>query len=87
MGCIQSFAVKLCCHFFCLVSRSPSDPRLFIVHDHDPEMLSKSFNELSLFSDSSGAYVQVSIYFCFYLSTSWSSLAVPKYGLNWTQHL
>ncbi|XP_059152380.1 TBC1 domain family member 15-like isoform X2 [Physella acuta] len=43
---------------FILIRRSPNDPRLFIVHDHDPEMLSKSFNELSLFSDSSGAYVQ-----------------------------
>ncbi|XP_013063521.1 TBC1 domain family member 15-like isoform X1 [Biomphalaria glabrata] len=43
---------------FIHIRRSPNDQRLFIVHDHDPEMLSKSFNELSIFSDSSSAYVQ-----------------------------
>ncbi|KAH9508635.1 hypothetical protein Btru_049488 [Bulinus truncatus] len=43
---------------FIHIRRSPNDQRLFIVHDHDPEMLSKSFNELAIFSDSSGAYVQ-----------------------------
>lgn len=43
---------------FITIRRSPNDQRLFLVQDDDPEMLSKSFNELSLFSDSSGAYVQ-----------------------------
>ncbi|XP_005104242.1 TBC1 domain family member 15 isoform X2 [Aplysia californica] len=43
---------------FIHIRRSPNDPRLFIVNDHDPEMLSKSFNELAIFSDSSGALVQ-----------------------------
>ncbi|GFO47229.1 TBC1 domain family member 15 [Plakobranchus ocellatus] len=43
---------------FIHIRRSPNDPRLFLVKDHDPEQLSQSINELSLFTDSSGAYVQ-----------------------------
>ncbi|BFZ09532.1 hypothetical protein BsWGS_12572 [Bradybaena similaris] len=43
---------------FIHIRRSPSDARLFLVNDHDREKLSKSINELALFSDSSGAYVQ-----------------------------
>ncbi|KAK6171577.1 hypothetical protein SNE40_019734 [Patella caerulea] len=39
------------------IRRSPNDSRLFIVIEHDPEMLSKSFDELQLFSDSSGDLV------------------------------
>lgn len=41
--------------------RSPNDNRLFIVQEHDPDMLSKSFDELHLFADSSGDLVSVSI--------------------------
>ncbi|GFR95296.1 histone-lysine N-methyltransferase SETMAR [Elysia marginata] len=44
---------------FIHIRRSPNDPRLFLVKDHDPEQLSQSINELSLFTDSSGAYVQM----------------------------
>ena len=40
--------------------RSPNDQRLFIIQEHDPEMLSQSFDELQLFSDSSGRLVSVS---------------------------
>ncbi|BFZ25230.1 hypothetical protein BsWGS_28269 [Bradybaena similaris] len=40
------------------IHRSPNDPRLFIVKSDDPEMLSKSFSELGVFTDSSGAYIQ-----------------------------
>ncbi|CAG5121312.1 unnamed protein product, partial [Candidula unifasciata] len=43
---------------FLQIHRSPNDPRLFIVKSDDPEMLSKSFSELGVFTDSSGAYVQ-----------------------------
>ncbi|ESO85851.1 hypothetical protein LOTGIDRAFT_221303 [Lottia gigantea] len=39
------------------IRRSPNDQRLFIVIEHDPEMLSKSFDELQLFSDSSNDLV------------------------------
>lgn len=35
------------------IKRSPNDNRLYIVEEHDPDMLSKSFDELNLFSDSS----------------------------------
>ncbi|OWF45003.1 TBC1 domain family member 15-like isoform X2 [Mizuhopecten yessoensis] len=35
------------------IKRSPNDSRLFIVQEHDPDMLSKSFDELHLFSESS----------------------------------
>lgn len=39
------------------IKRSPNDNRLFIVQEHDPDMLSKSFDELHLFADSSGDLV------------------------------
>lgn len=42
---------------FIHIRRSPNDQRLFIVQEHDPDMLSKSFDELQLFSDSSGRLV------------------------------
>ncbi|XP_041352062.1 TBC1 domain family member 15-like isoform X2 [Gigantopelta aegis] len=38
---------------FVHIRRSPNDSRLFIVQEHDPEMLSKSFDELNLFADTS----------------------------------
>ncbi|XP_046581364.1 TBC1 domain family member 15-like isoform X1 [Haliotis rubra] len=42
---------------FVHIRRSPNDTRLFIIQEHDPEMLSKSFDELHLFSDSQGDLV------------------------------
>lgn len=42
---------------FIHIRRSPNDQRLFIVQEHDPDMLSKSFDELQLFSESSGRLV------------------------------
>ncbi|KAL5009757.1 hypothetical protein ScPMuIL_012062 [Solemya velum] len=42
---------------FLHIKRSANDSRLFIIQDHDPDMLSKSFDELQLFSDSSGDLV------------------------------
>lgn len=39
------------------IQRSPKDNRLFIVQEHDPDMLSKSFDELNLFADSQGDLV------------------------------
>ena len=37
------------------------DSRLFIIQDHDPEALCKSFDELNLFQDSQGDLVTVSL--------------------------
>lgn len=37
------------------------DSRLFIIQEHDPEALCKSFDELNLFQDSQGDLVTVSI--------------------------
>ncbi|KAK7107602.1 TBC1 domain family member 15-like isoform X2 [Littorina saxatilis] len=42
---------------FIHIRRSPNDQRLFLVQEHDPDMLSKSFDELNLFSESSGRLV------------------------------
>lgn len=37
---------------FVHIRRSPTDSRLFIIQEHDPEALSMSFDELQLFTDS-----------------------------------
>ncbi|XP_029655014.1 TBC1 domain family member 15 isoform X3 [Octopus sinensis] len=56
--------------FFSLLSQhvciqmSPNDNRLWIVEDHDPGMLSESFDKLNLFTDSSEHLV--SVYKAFY---------------------
>lgn len=42
---------------FIHIRRSPNDQRLFIIQEHDPDMLSKSFDELNLFTDTSGRLV------------------------------
>lgn len=42
---------------FVHIRRSPNDSRLFIIQDHDPEALSKSFDELQLFTDTQGDLV------------------------------
>ncbi|XP_052808211.1 TBC1 domain family member 15-like [Mya arenaria] len=42
---------------FVHIRRSPTDSRLFIIQDHDPEALTKSFDELNLFQDSQGDLV------------------------------
>lgn len=41
------------------IKRSTNDNRLYIVEEHDPDMLSKSFDELHLFSDSSEHLVSI----------------------------
>ncbi|KAL3884053.1 hypothetical protein ACJMK2_030276 [Sinanodonta woodiana] len=42
---------------FVHIRRSRYDKRLFIIQDHDPDALSKSFDELNLFSDSQVDYI------------------------------
>ena len=57
------------------------DSRLFIIQDHDPEALCKSFDELNLFQDSQGDLVTVRTMFDAFISVH-TRLTQPLYYHN-----